>query len=96
MHPNYEIPEGLRMACLEEEIRQYNIMSKSFEMTKDELNKADEMFGTENTNELLFNLSLGMDRRRFDFQEFNQVVGIFFTDADGDIPEAYIPPKICK
>lgn len=31
-----------------------------------------------------------MDRRRYNFQQSNEVAAIFRTDADGDIPESYV------
>ena len=38
--------------------------------------------------QLLFSLKLGMDKRRYNFQQSNELAAIFSTTADGEIPES--------
>ncbi|XP_025265716.1 uncharacterized protein LOC112638349 [Camponotus floridanus] len=40
--------------------------------------------------QLLFTLKPGMDRRRYNVQRTNEVAAVFYTTADGEIPESYV------
>ncbi|XP_070165618.1 LOW QUALITY PROTEIN: uncharacterized protein [Polyergus mexicanus] len=42
----------------------------------------------------LFTLKPGMDRRRYNAQRTNEVAAVFYTNADGEIPESYV--TICN
>lgn len=46
--------------------------------------------GNSNELQLFLNLKPAMDRWRYNFRQFNEIAAIFGTDADGDIPDAYV------
>lgn len=61
-------------------------------MMHEEVKKQEELaLQSNNINipemELLFMLKPGIDRRRFNLQQVDEVAAIFTTTADGDIPE---------
>ena len=76
--------------------REHNVYAKSFEMMHHELQIQQAERDLNNSNlpepelQLLFSLKPGMDRRRYNFQQCNEVAVIFQTDADGDIPKSYV------
>ncbi|XP_051165645.1 uncharacterized protein LOC127284299 [Leptopilina boulardi] len=40
--------------------------------------------------QLLFTLKKGLDKKRYNFQSFNEVAAIFNTNSEGEIPESYV------
>ena len=75
----------------EQMLRECNILAKSYEMMKDEINHQRELLGndTEPELQLVFSLKPGYDRNRYNLQRVNEVAAVLNTTADGDIPESY-------
>ena len=61
-------------------------------MMKEEINNQSLLIANDIVPELqlLFTLKPGTDRRRYNFQQTNEVAAIFSTTADGKIPESYV------
>uniref|UniRef100_A0ABD2WRH7 ATP-dependent DNA helicase n=1 Tax=Trichogramma kaykai TaxID=54128 RepID=A0ABD2WRH7_9HYME len=72
-------------------IRENNAFAKSYEMMKIELRNQMSIHNqVEPELNLLFTLKPGEDRRRYNFQQTNEVAAVFTTTADGEIPESYV------
>ncbi|OXU18340.1 hypothetical protein TSAR_008193 [Trichomalopsis sarcophagae] len=81
------------LEILDKIIRENNIFAKSYEMMKQEINNQQSLINAgepEPELQLLFTLKPGTDRRRYNFQQTNEVAAIFTTTADGEIPESYV------
>ncbi|XP_034934873.1 uncharacterized protein [Chelonus insularis] len=80
---------------LDKIMRDHNMFAKSYQMMHEEVKKQEELALQSNCSntpemELLFTLKPGVDRRRFNLQQVNEVAAIFTTTADGEIPESYV------
>ncbi|XP_029678787.1 uncharacterized protein LOC115244912, partial [Formica exsecta] len=79
---------------LEHIMREINVFAQSYQMMGEELENQRrlEMESGELLPELqlLFTLKPGMDRRRYNAQRTNEVAAVFYTTADGEIPESYV------
>ena len=81
------------LEILDKVIRENNVFAKSYEMMKQEINNQQSLLNQNETVpelQLLFTLKPGTDRRRYNFQQTNEVAAIFSTTADGEIPESYV------
>lgn len=79
------------LKAIDNEMREYNIFAKSYEIMKKELDRMTENNdGNEPELQLLFTLKKGQDKRRYNEQRINEVAAIFSTTADGEIPESYV------
>ncbi|XP_070171021.1 uncharacterized protein [Polyergus mexicanus] len=88
-HLDFEIVQNL-----EHIMRECNIFAQSYQMMGEELENQRhlEMESGELLSELqlLFTFKPGMDRRRYNAQRNNEVAAVFYTNADGEIPESYV------
>lgn len=74
-------------------LNEINVQAKSYQMLKDEIEASSSQNETEEMY-LLFGLKPGSDPRRYNMRSSNEVAAVFATNADGDIPDAYV--TICN
>lgn len=83
---------------LEQIMREFNVFAQSYQMMGEELKKQRrlEMESGELLPELQLSFTLrpNMDRCRYNAQRTNEVAAIFYTTADGEIPDSYV--TICN
>ncbi|XP_074096362.1 uncharacterized protein LOC141525697 [Cotesia typhae] len=91
---NYSNLDGNILQIIDNIMRTCNKFANSYQMMHEEIKK-QEIAALQNNQtipemQLLFSLKPGMDRRRFNLQQVNEVAAIFSTDANGEIPESYV------
>ncbi|XP_043469424.1 uncharacterized protein LOC122503067 [Leptopilina heterotoma] len=75
-------------------MRTSNAYTKSYMMMSEVIKIETELARQNNEDvpelQLLFTLKKGFDKKRYNYQSYNEVAAIFNTNSEGEIPESYV------